>query len=471
MIIVIVLLAAFVAEPYVARFLYSETTPRVVAARGDLAQGEQATIELFQRVSPSVVHVFAQPDPRQLAEEDPFGLDDPRGQEHQGAPGGGVQSGTGFLWDGAGHVVTNNHVVEGAGQVRIRLSSGEVVAADVVGTAPNYDLAVLQLGRVQMPPPPIALGTSADLRVGQAAFAIGNPFGLDQTLTTGVISALQRRLPTTGGREIANVIQTDAAINPGNSGGALVDIGGRLVGINTAIFSRSGGSHGIGFAIPSSMVRSVVESAKGGSRTVRRPWLGARLQNVAPDIADSMGLERPTGALVASTYDKSPAEEAGLKRGDLILAVDGQDVDTPESFGYRFSLKGVAGQTNLTVLRGGERKTVAIRLTSPPETRPREPVRVKARSPLAGATVVNMSPAVADELQLDISSEGVAVTEIEPNSSAMRVGFQKGDVILAINREPVKTSKDVERAAKAGGSLWEITINRGGQVLTTVQRG
>ena len=184
-----------------------------------------------------------------------------------------------------------------------------------------------------------------------------------------------------------------------------------------------------------------------------------------------MGLERPTGALVASTYDKSPAEEAGLKRGDLILAVDGQDVDTPESFGYRFSLKGVAGQANLTVLRGGERKTVAIRLTTPPETRPREPVRVKARSPLAGATVVNMSPAVADELQLDISSEGVAVTEIEPNSSAMRVGFQKGDVILAINREPVKTSKDVERAAKAGGSLWEITINRGGQVLTTVQRG
>ena len=204
---------------------------------------------------------------------------------------------------------------------------------------------------------------------------------------------------------------------------------------------------------------------------MRRPWLGARLQNVAPDIADSMGLERPTGALVASTYDKSPAEEAGLKRGDLILAVDGQDVDTPESFGYRFSLKGVAGQANLTVLRGGERKTVAIRLTTPPETRPREPVRVKARSPLAGATVVNMSPAVADELQLDISSEGVAVTEIEPNSSAMRVGFQKGDVILAINREPVKTSKDVERAAKAGGSLWEITINRGGQVLTTVQRG
>jgi Do/DeqQ family serine protease len=352
--------------------------------------------------------------------------------------------------------------------VKIALADKREFEATIVLSDPRTDLAVL---KAKGAPPLHALefGDSEGLQVGDLVLAIGNPFGVGQTVTHGIVSALART--QVGISDYQFFIQTDAAINPGNSGGALVDIGGRLVGINTAIFSRSGGSHGIGFAIPSSMVRTVVESAKGGSRTVRRPWLGARLQNVAPDIADSMGLERPTGALVASTYDKSPAEEAGLKRGDLILAVDGQDVDTPESFGYRFSLKGVAGQTNLTVLRGGERKTVAIRLTSPPETRPREPVRVKARSPLAGATVVNMSPAVADELQLDISSEGVAVTEIEPNSSAMRVGFQKGDVILAINREPVKTSKDVERAAKAGGSLWEITINRGGQVLTTVQRG
>jgi S1-C subfamily serine protease len=215
----------------------------------------------------------------------------------------------------------------------------------------------------------------------------------------------------------------------------------------------------------------VVESARDGSRTVRRPWLGARLQNVSPEIAESMGLERPTGVLVASIYDKSPAEAAGLKTGDVILSVDGQDVDTPESFGYRFSLKGISGQTNLTVLRGTQRSTLPIRLMTPPETRPREPVRVRNRSPLTGATVVNMSPAVADELQLDAASEGVAVTELEPGSAAMRVGLQKGDIILAINREKVRSSKDVERLTKAAASLWEISINRGGQIMTSVLGG
>ena len=444
------------------------------------AQVQLSYAAVVKEAAPSVVNVYgARVERRQQnAAMDEFmrrffGDGGPGGPGGPGAPDGfqgrGQRSlGSGVVVDASGLVVTNHHVVEGMTEVKIALADKREFEATIVLSDPRTDLAVL---KAKGAPPLHALefGDSEGLQVGDLVLAIGNPFGVGQTVTHGIVSALART--QVGISDYQFFIQTDAAINPGNSGGALVDIGGRLVGINTAIFSRSGGSHGIGFAIPSSMVRSVVESAKGGSRTVRRPWLGARLQNVAPDIADSMGLERPTGALVASTYDKSPAEEAGLKRGDLILAVDGQDVDTPESFGYRFSLKGVAGQTNLTVLRGGERKTVAIRLTTPPETRPREPVRVKARSPLAGATVVNMSPAVADELQLDISSEGVAVTDIEPNSSAMRVGFQKGDVILAINREPVKTSKDVERAAKAGGSLWEITINRGGQVLTTVQRG
>ena len=223
----IVLFAAYVAEPYVSRFFLAAETPRPVTARGDLAEAERATVELFQRVSPSVVHVFARPSGRDL-------------MLMEGGGGGGVQSGTGFIWDGAGHVVTNNHVIQGARPVTIRLASGDIVSAEVVGTAPNYDLAVLRLGRAGGLPPPIAIGTSADLKVGQAAFAIGNPFGLDQTLTTGVISALQRRLPTSEGREIADVIQTDASINPGNSGGPLLDSAGRLIGVNTAIFSPSG---------------------------------------------------------------------------------------------------------------------------------------------------------------------------------------------------------------------------------------
>jgi S1-C subfamily serine protease len=246
---------------------------------------------------------------------------------------------------------------------------------------------------------------------------------------------------------------------------------GRLMGINTAIFSRSGGSHGIGFAIPATMVRAVLESARGGSRTVRRPWLGATLQTVDAEIATSLGLERPTGVLVTGLYDGGPAATAGLKRGDVVVAVDGQPVENPESFGYRYTLKGIEGQTPITVLRGKDRVNLNVKLMPPPETRPRDPYRVRTRSPLSGATLVNLSPAVADELQLDVSQEGVVVAELEENSVAARVGFQKGDQIIAINGQKLATSKDMDRVVRNGGSYWEITINRGGRVFTTVLGG
>jgi S1-C subfamily serine protease len=289
-------------------------------------------------------------------------------------------------------------------------------------------------------------------------------------VTQGIVSALART--QVGVSDYQFFIQTDAAINPGNSGGALVDMSGKLVGINSAIFSRSGGSHGIGFAIPSSMVRAVIESARGGNRTVRRPWLGARLQAVDGEIATSLGLEHPTGVLVTAIYDKGPAADAGIKRGDVILEVDGQPVDDPEAFGYRYALKGIEGKTPLTVLRDGRRSTVQVHLLTPPETRPREPVRGRSRTPFAGATLVNLSPAVADELQIDISQDGVVVSDVEENGIAARAGFRKGDQILAINGQRLTTTKDVERAMRSGGGgYWEITINRGGQVFTTAFAG
>jgi S1-C subfamily serine protease len=247
---------------------------------------------------------------------------------------------------------------------------------------------------------------------------------------------------------------------------------GRLVGINTAIFSRSGGSHGIGFAIPSTMVKAVIDSARGGSRTVRRPWFGAQLQGIDRQVAEGLGLERPMGVLVTSLVDRGPAAEAGLSRGDVILAVDGQSVDSPEAFGYRFALRGVEGESKLTVLRGGKRETIAVKLMTPPETRPRDPVRIRSRSPLAGATLVNMSPAVADELQIEISSDGVVVSDLDAGGAAARVGFQKGDMIVAINGQRVATTRDAERlVARSGGSYWEITVNRGGRVFTSVLGG
>src|SRR5262249_34720483 len=234
----LVLLAIIAAQPYVLRLLSGQ--PQTVQPRGELASAEKTAIELFEKLSPSVVQVAGVHATSAFSAEE---------------EGSGTQTGTGFVWDGAGHIVTNNHVVQGTDRLAIRLASGNVLPASLVGTAPNYDLAVLRVNAAELGgAAPIPLGSSTDLKVGQWAFAIGNPFGLDQSLTTGVISALKRRLPTSAGREISNVIQTDAAINPGNSGGPLLDSAGRLIGVNTAIQSPSGTNAGIGFAIPVDVV-------------------------------------------------------------------------------------------------------------------------------------------------------------------------------------------------------------------------
>jgi 2-alkenal reductase len=348
----IVLFGAYVAEPYVSRFFLAAETPRAVASRGDLAEAERSTIELFQRVSPSVVHVFARPSGRDLMAMSPM----------EGGEQGGVQSGSGFIWDGAGHVVTNNHVVQGARPVTIRLASGEIVSAEVVGTAPNYDLAVLRLGRARDLPPPIAIGTSGDLKVGQAAFAIGNPFGLDQTLTTGVISALQRRLPTSEGREIADVIQTDAPINPGNSGGPLLDSAGRLVGVNTAIFSPSGASAGIGFAVPVDVVNRVVPQL---IRSGRMPNPGIGIMAGEEAVAARLGIE---GVVVVRTLPGSPAARAGLRGvdqrtgeiGDVIVGVNGKPVRRLSDLTRELERAGVGHPLELMVERGGRPVQVQV---------------------------------------------------------------------------------------------------------------
>ena len=266
-------------------------------------------------------------------------------------------------------------------------------------------------------------------------------------------------------------IQTDAAINPGNSGGALIDMKGRVVGINTAIYSRSGGSVGIGFAIPSAMVRLVVDSAKAGVKTVKRPWFGARLQSLTAEVADGLGLDRPAGSVVASVVDKGPADQAGLKRSDVILSVDGANVDDPESFGYRFATRPIGGTTMLTVLRGGKRISIPVKLVAAPETRPRDMVKLTSRSPLAGLTVGNLSPALAEELSIDTGNEGVVVSEVEEGSTAANVGFQKGDLIMALNGERMTNSREVEAILKDRKRAWEVTISRGGQTITSVFPG
>lgn len=427
---------------------------------------------IAHKTAASVVNVYGSRVERQA--QNPF-MDDPFFRRFFGDGGFGVPRdrvqrslGSGVIVDASGLVVTNNHVIENMSEVKVAFADKREMEAEILLRDPRTDLAVLKL-RGSKDLVALDLADSDQLQVGDLVLAIGNPFGVGQTVTQGIVSALART--QIGVADAQSFIQTDAAINPGNSGGALVDMDGRLIGINTAIFSRSGGSHGIGFAIPSAMVRLVVDSAKAGGKAVRRPWFGARLQSLTADVADGLGLDRPAGSVVASVVDKGPAADAGVKRSDVILAVDGVAVDDPEAFGYRFATRPLGGTTSLTVLRGGKRIVIPIKLEPAPETRPREPVTLSGRSPLSGATLLNVSPAVAEELSLDSGNDGVVVSEIAEGSTAARIGFQKGDVIVALNGERMKSSRDVETALKERKRAWELTISRGGQSITSVFPG
>ena len=370
---ILMLLTLFVAQPYVTALLFSREVPRAITARGDLAPAEATTVALFERASPSVVHVFAQGAARGA---DLMSLDEEPEQGQESGRSGNTQTGTGFVWDAGGHVVTNNHVVQAAiqssGSISVRLSSGEVVSATVVGAAPAYDLAVLRLGRVAKAPPPLAVGTSADLKVGQSTFAIGNPFGLDHTLTTGVISALQRRLPTSEGRELSGVIQTDAAINPGNSGGPLLDSAGRLIGVNTAIFSPSGASAGIGFAVPVDVVNRVVPDLIRNGR-VRNPGIGIIAGQEA--TAARLGID---GVVVLRVLRGSPAASAGLRGvdpqtgtvGDVIVGVGDRPVHRLADLTAAIEAAGLGQPIDLAVERDGRARRVRITTADVAENRP-----------------------------------------------------------------------------------------------------
>jgi len=422
---------------------------------------------VVQKAAPSVVNVYAA---RTVAtQRNPF-MDDPFFRRFFGGGGGGMPQdqvqralGSGVIVDAAGLVMTNNHVIEGATEVKIALADKREFEAEIVLKDARTDLAVLRVKDGKERFPALDLGNSDELQVGDVVLAIGNPFGVGQTVTHGIVSALART--QVGITDYQFFIQTDAAINPGNSGGALVDLSGRLVGLNTAIFSRSGGSQGIGFAIPVNMVKVVVASAKTGGTSVKRPWLGAKLQNVTPDIAESLGLKRPAGALVATVTEKSPAARAGLKTGDLIVAIDGQAVDDQNAFDYRFATKPLGGNAQIGIVRGGKETKLAVALETAPET-PRDELVIRTRSPFMGMKVANISPALADELRLEASAQGVVVLEVADGSLAQNLGFQKGDIIATVNNEKIARTRDLDRIAKETTRRWAITLVRGGQTIS-----
>ena len=427
---------------------------------------------VVRRATPAVVNVYAA---KTVAVRNPL-FDDPifrRFFGGPGAPGGSgdqVQRslGSGVLVDAEGLVVTNNHVIEGADQVRVSLADKREFEAEMVLKDSRSDLAVLRIKAQNERFPALEFADSDALEVGDVVLAIGNPFAVGQTVTHGIVSALART--EVGITDYQFFIQTDAAINPGNSGGALVDLGGRLVGINTAIFSRTGGSQGIGFAIPANMVKVVVASAKSGGSIVKRPWLGARLQAVTPEIAEGLGLKRPSGALVASVTPMSPAARAGLKTSDLIIAIDAQPVEDANAFDYRFATKAIGGSARLGVIRGGKEVALSVVLEAAPDT-PHEELVIASPSPFQGARVSNLSPALAENLRLDPSTQGVVIVDIAAGSPAQSLGFQRGDLVLSVNNAKIAKTRDLERVAGQQSRRWSITIVRGGQQVSVELRG
>jgi Do/DeqQ family serine protease len=447
---------------------------QLVAADAQQRQVPTSTTQLqlsfapvVNRVAPAVVNVYAQ---HVVENNNPF-LADPFFRQLFGAvPREQVERslGSGVIVDPSGLVVTNYHVIEGASEVKVALADKREFAADIVLKDQRSDLAVLRIKGASEGLATLEFADSDALQVGDVVLAIGDPFGVGQTVTHGIVSAVART--QVGISDYQFFIQTDAAINPGNSGGALVDMNGRLVGINTAIFSHSGGSQGIGFAIPANMVRVVVASAQGGSGAVKRPWLGAKLQEVTPEIADSLGLKRPSGALVASVATDGPAARAGIKTGDLIVTVDGLTIEDPNAFDYRFATKPLGGTAKVGLIRQGREMVVAVALQSLPDT-PREEVEIRGRSPFLGATVANLSPALADELRLDPQTAGVVITSVADGSTAQSIGFQKGDIVVSVNNQKIAKSADLERITNAGSRQWRITIDRGGQQISVMFSG
>lgn len=443
-----------------------------------LAPDTQGQVQLsfapvVKSVTPSVVNVYATTVTQAAAS--PF-ASDPFFQQFFGdslqfdrRPRESQSLGSGVIVEASGVILTNHHVIEGATDIRVATADGREFAVDLALDDPKTDLAVLRIKDANGATfPTIPFADSDALQVGDLVLAIGNPFGVGQTVTSGIVSALART-----GVESSNYeffIQTDAAINPGNSGGALVDLQGRLVGINTAIFSRSGGSVGIGFAIPANMARVVGEAGISGGKLVR-PWFGARLQEVTSDIASGLGLDRVRGTIITEIAAGGPAERAGFKTGDVLLAADGFTINQPSAFDFRLATRKLGSQVKIDYIRDGKGVSTTLTLEGVPAADADAIAAIDGNTRFAGVTVETVNPAIAQDLGLPFNAHGVVVRSVEQGSPAQRMGLQTGDVILNLNGSDMNDAKTFRDSASNRADGWQIVLQRSGRTFRSFVSG
>lgn len=445
------ILAAATAAP-------AQAQTKIPSSQTEIALG---FAPLVKEAAPAVVNIYA----KRVVEvrDSPFG-GDPFFQNlfrDFGSTRPQVQNslGSGVILSADGIIVSNYHVVGMATDIRVVLNDRREFTAQVLLADEASDLAILQMDEAQ-DMPHVTLRNSDSVEVGELVLAIGNPFGVGQTVSSGIVSGLARS-GTAAGAGQGYFIQTDAAINPGNSGGALIDVNGDLIGINTRILTRSGGSNGIGFAIPANLVAEFVSQAKAGNTSFMTPWAGAAGQSVDADIANSIGLDRPGGILISDLHADSPFKAAGIAVGDVILAVDSQPVTNGAEMLFRMSVAGLGGTAEVSGIMGGAPKTVPVYLMAPPESPARETVSTSAAAAIPELVVSNINPALGAEFNLSLNATGVIVEDTGPFGA--RAGMQVGDILLTINGDRVTDPQSVEDLLSAAQDRLALEVMRGSQ--------
>ncbi|MDD9798301.1 MAG: Do family serine endopeptidase [Alphaproteobacteria bacterium] len=462
------LLAYLFIGAFVASILLTQSALAQIPQSKNEIQASFAPV--VAKVAPAVVNVYAKrlvKTRRSPLFDDPF-FGEFFGRNFDGRERVQNSLGSGVIISPDGIVVTNNHLIRGSAELTVVLADRREFKADILLADERTDLAVLQIkADDDMRFAALEYHNSDAVAVGDLVLAIGNPFGIGQTVTSGIVSALART--QVGVSDFQSFIQTDAAINPGNSGGALVTMDGRLLGINTVIYTRSGGSLGIGFAIPSNMVQQVVRATLSDGKIIR-PWLGAQLQNVSQSLADTVGLPRPIGALILAMHPQSPLQAAGLMAGDVIIAIAGRDINTPEELRYRLAVQEIGGRVGLVYLRDGTRYESDIALIVAPETPPRNQTWLSGNHPLNGLEIANINPAVEEELGAHDLKTGVIVVGIKPSQTANRARLRVGDIVQTINGKTVKKVADVQQALTESPARWQIEYRRGKRLIRSTIR-